>query len=510
MGAVMSIPLALPWLLAPFTTVGACCGAALVSMFTSTAASAMCRSCNCQSSIATRVGYALLFCGDALLAWANLTPAFVRMVEDWSFHYIQMNCAQAESCFGVLAVHRITFALVLFHVILAGLLLDVSDTQSKRATIQNGWWGPKVVAWSLLVLAAFLIPNPFFVFWANYASPVFAVLFILLGLLLLVDVAHTWSETCLDRFERHGADVWKYILVGSTLGLYAFTLVATLLLYLYFAPAGCATNQAFITINLVLAIALTLLCIHPAVQEANPRSGLAQSSMVTAYCTYVTASALLNRDDRHCNRVARARADTPRAASVLMGAVFTFVAVAYSTTRAATQSWVLSPGAASHVPTGYEPLALSDAALPVTEQPKPRESLRIQAIRSAVQAGSLPESVLHDELRPSQSDDDDDGASGGGDAPLANDDERAGTKYNYTVFHLIFAMAACYTAMLLTDWQFVRVGAPSDPAQHGQMMFIGTSSASMWIRVVSSWVCAALYAWTLLAPLLLPDRFSYV
>jgi hypothetical protein len=30
----------------------------------------------------------------------------------------------------------------------------------------------------------------------------------------------------------------------------------------------------------------------------------------------------------------------------------------------------------------------------------------------------------------------------------------------------------------------------------------------MWMRIVSSWICVALYLWSLFAPVLLPDRFS--
>lgn len=32
------------------------------------------------------------------------------------------------------------------------------------------------------------------------------------------------------------------------------------------------------------------------------------------------------------------------------------------------------------------------------------------------------------------------------------------------------------------------------------------NSASMWIKVISSWLCLALYGWTLVAPIVLPDR----
>ena len=511
MGAVLSVP----WLLAPAAPLATCCGAMCVSMCTSTAASALCRSCNCQSSIATRVGFALLFCFDALLAWVSLTPALVRTLERYSLHYLQMHCEQQESCFGVMAVHRILFAAVLFHVVLAALLVDVRDTRAPRATIQNGWWGPKVGALLSLIALAFVLPNGFFVFWANWIAPLLAALFILLGLVLLVDVAHTWSETCLEQWERHGADVWMYLLVGSTLGLYAAVLVVTVLLYVYLAPSGCTANQALITVNLVLAVVLTLLCVHPAVQEANPRSGLAQSSLVLAYCTYLLASALVNRDDPHCNPVARERQSATRSTTAVVGALFTFAAIAYSTTRAATQSRLLvGTDGAPDVPTGYEPLALH---APITEQPRATEPLRIQAVRSAVEAGSLPASALEEELRALGSggggdddDDDDDNALPGGAVRLpANDDERGGTRYNYVFFHLIFVLAASYTAMLLTDWQFVRVGAPPTPVHDTPVVYLGVSRASMWIRIASSWACAALYAWTLLAPVALPERFGY-
>ena len=37
-------------------------------------------------------------------------------------------------------------------------------------------------------------------------------------------------------------------------------------------------------------------------------------------------------------------------------------------------------------------------------------------------------------------------------------------------------------------------------------VYIGRSEVAMWMRVVSSWVCMALYIWSLMAPVLMPDR----
>ncbi len=37
-------------------------------------------------------------------------------------------------------------------------------------------------------------------------------------------------------------------------------------------------------------------------------------------------------------------------------------------------------------------------------------------------------------------------------------------------------------------------------------VYIGRSEVAMWMRVVSGWICMFLYIWSLLAPVLLPDR----
>ena len=41
---------------------------------------------------------------------------------------------------------------------------------------------------------------------------------------------------------------------------------------------------------------------------------------------------------------------------------------------------------------------------------------------------------------------------------------------------------------------------------HDQDVYIGRSEVAMWMRIVSSWICMLLYIWSLLAPVLMPDR----
>ena len=171
--------------------------------------------------------------------------------------------------------------------------------------------------------------------------------------------------------------------------MYAATIALTSVLYAFFAGPGCTLNRFFISFNLVLCIIITILCIHPVVQEHSPRSGLAQSGMVAAYCTYLIVSAVSNHEHETCNPLRRndGSVSGTRTTTVVLGAVFTFLAIAYSTSRAATQSRALvgkGRKGAVQLPIDNE----GHAELGVVDtQPSRLESPRYQALLAAVEAG---------------------------------------------------------------------------------------------------------------------------
>ncbi|KAI0303642.1 serine incorporator/TMS membrane protein [Multifurca ochricompacta] len=491
MGLLLSLPIT-----GVLGTVGSSCLAGLAFCFTSTAASMFVKSCNCNSSMATRIGFAIIFALNSMLAWLMKTPFMIQLIEKWSYDYIKMDC-EGGKCYGVLAVHRVCFALSLFHIILSISLIGVRDTRDKRAAIQNGWWGPKVLLWLVFIIMSFFIPNDFFVFWGNYVSLIGATLFILLGLVLLVDFAHSWSETCLENWENsNNSNLWQWILIGSTASMYLATFAMTGVLYAYFTSSGCSLNRFFISFNLALTIIISIVCIHPTVQEHNPRSGLAQSGMVAVYCTYLVMSAVGNHTHETCNPFRSGAASGTRTSVLVLGAALTFLAIAYSTTRAATQSRALV-GKKRHGEIHLSDDRNGHEVSIVSNQPSRTETPRYQALLAAVEAGAIPASALNDD----DDDDDDD------DLRESLDDERSGTRYNYSWFHIIFVLGAMYVAMLLTDWNVIRPGS-SLPSANSDDFYIGRSETAMWMRIVSSWVCMLLYVWSLLAPVIMPDRFS--
>jgi hypothetical protein len=85
-----------------------------------TIASMFIKSCNCNSSIATRIGFAvrsqlqcpvpifliswqMIFALNSMLAWLMKTRFMIEHIEKWSYDYIKMDCEEGK-CYGVLAV----------------------------------------------------------------------------------------------------------------------------------------------------------------------------------------------------------------------------------------------------------------------------------------------------------------------------------------------------------------------------------------------------------------------
>lgn len=167
--------------------------------------------------------------------------------------------------------------------------------------------------------------------------------------------------------------------------MYAATIAMTGVLFAYFAGSGCTLNRFFIAFNLVLAILITILCVHPVIQEHNPRSGLAQSSMVAVYCTYLVMSAVGNHTHETCNPFRSGAAGGARTTAVVLGAGFTFLAIAYSTTRAATQSRALV-GKKKHGAVRLPDEEGHEVSV-VSSQPSRTETPRYQALLAAVEAG---------------------------------------------------------------------------------------------------------------------------
>ena len=86
----------------------------------------------------------------------------------------------------------------------------------------------------------------------------------------------------------------------------------------------------------------------------------------------------------------------------------------------------------------------------------------------------------------------------GEDGP-SGDSESGGVNYSWSLFHLMFALATLYVMMALTDWY-----APG--RKKGTIETISANMSAVWMKIISSWMCFAIYMWTLIAPMVHQDR----
>lgn len=86
--------------------------------------------------------------------------------------------------------------------------------------------------------------------------------------------------------------------------------------------------------------------------------------------------------------------------------------------------------------------------------------------------------------------------------PLDGNEEEKNEKakpvtYSYSFFHLIFSLASMYSAMLLTGWS-------TSVGESGKLVDVGWPS--VWVRIVTCWATAILFLWSLVAPIMFPER----
>jgi len=270
---------------------------------------------------------------------------------------------------------------------------------------------------------------------------------------MLVDFAHTWAENWIGNMESADEDdnKWWYILFGTTGVLLVASLALTIVMYIFFN--GCGMNVAFITLNLIFCILICAISIHPKVQEANPRSGLLQPALIAAYCTYLIFSSIQSENDE-CNPWATASGATNT--SIIIGAIFTIMAVCYSTFRASSTMGEITPE-------------------------------KVSLMKDEESTTSTGE-IIKDEHDDHHDEDE------------HHHDEPVG--YNFSRFHFVYALGAMYIAMLMSDWQTVYNPGSGPNATPN----IDSGLAAVWVKVVSSWICVAMYIWTLAGPAIFPDR----
>lgn len=89
---------------------------------------------------------------------------------------------------------------------------------------------------------------------------------------------------------------------------------------------------------------------------------------------------------------------------------------------------------------------------------------------------------------------------------LDKESDDAQIHYNMSFFNLIFAIAAAYAMLVLTNWSYIVI-KPHDVIPGAQSLLQEEyRDMAFYSKVFSSFSMSLLYGWSLIAPLILPDR----
>eukprot|EP01113_Clastostelium_recurvatum_P045192 TRINITY_DN7731_c0_g1_i1.p1 TRINITY_DN7731_c0_g1~~TRINITY_DN7731_c0_g1_i1.p1 ORF type:complete len:426 (+),score=78.15 TRINITY_DN7731_c0_g1_i1:34-1311(+) len=419
---------------------------AIISTASSFCLGASCSACSSVSSTTrsylTRGTYVVLFLVVSVVAYLCSNWAFTWMSHVPYVPPVFEACPPNSVCYGALAVYRITFGLTLFHLIQALMMFGVTDTANKRASIQDGWFLLKILLLVGMIVAAFWIPNSLFVAY-GWVSVFGAGGFIVIQLVLLIEFAYNWNQTWVSNMEDDHAQGRS----GKKWfwGLLIFT-------------------GAMILGFLAMTIAMyKLFCVREG-------CGL-NTTFVTVNLVLTVFLCLLGLHPA----VRRAR---PSAGLLQSSMIMVY------TTRLVWSAIVSEPTSSCN------PFADDDS-----KANDFNVSLFLGAAFTLVfvcySTFRASSSSGHFSLKDAES------------APLLEDsaggEDSGPVKYNYSFFHFTFALGAMYLCMIITNWMILSKDTETTVS-------VDTGMVSVWVKMASGWLTIALYIWSLVAPIILPNR----
>mmetsp|Transcript_19832 Transcript_19832/g.41619 ORF Transcript_19832/g.41619 Transcript_19832/m.41619 type:complete len:470 (-) Transcript_19832:141-1550(-) len=391
---------------------------------------------------------------------ANAPYVGELLVEKWTAGCTgKTNPELVEVCSGYAGAYRASSSAFAFFCIFA-------IAAKCRSTANRESWPAKYVLYIFLCIGSVFISNgPLFIpIYLNVARAG-SIIFILFQQLVLIDIAFNWNENWVAKSDRaevnegHGKGrKWLFAILFSCGVLYIGSFVAIVLMYVYFG--GCSTNEAFISITLVMTLLCTIIQL-----TTSDTGSLLTSAAITAYATYLCGLAISKNPNFECNP----RLGETSTGNIILGLVMTTISLL----------WTGWSSTADKRVGGHEDENAEDIEAPI---PETKENQKVGGVVLDSGYGSSdsmhPEAALENERHD-----------------ITNNDPSFGSSWK---LNAVLALVCCWYAMALTSWGAVeKSGDIANPA---------AGEVSMWMVIVSQWVCLALYLWTLVAPSIFPSR----
>lgn len=228
----------------------------------------------------------------------------------------------------------------------------------------------------------------------------------------------------------------------SCVVFYVISIVSWAYLFVAFNKPECSFYRALISVSIVFSALVTLTSIS----DYSPHGALLPSAIVTAYTSYLLYSAL--RVSASCTAIRDEMTSTPQ---LIFGFLLATISIVYSSYNLSTSQ----PQVMDQQDTGYFEIVESDSLKLENEEIVDETNNNLASVDSVIEPAS-----------------------------------------RIPFFHFIMTLASLYSGMLLTSWTSVLTDAPVASA----------GVRTLWVNILTQWGVFTLYLWTLIAPVVFPDR----
>jgi len=402
----------------------------------------------CGKTTETKMGHLiLLFLGTVLALvlryWGG--PLMIHL------YIYNLDVCTGTGCYGIGAVYRISVALFIFFLLHALVLRFNGGCLRKPSMLAN--WAVKFLLLILLLVCAFLVPDGFYLGYVNVAR-VIAGVFLVLQIILLIDFAYRWNENWMADDKE-----WTKAIIAVCVISFAGCLTWFGFMVHWFGGSGCNLENFLLSGTFLLPMLFTCLSVTSWCEHG----ALLTSAVVTTYCYWLGFSAL-SSDPSTCNTLSSHSNENLHLVLGLLIAALTVTYAGYSLSN--------------------QQLMGGELHEDKTESLEPDKDAEKQS-KDDKQVQEAAKEKEQDEKAEAEEET----------ATASSEEAKVASK-----FHFFMACSACYMAMLLTSW-----GANEYDA-HSPTKAYDIDTENMWIKVVTQWVTAVLYIWTLVAPYMFPDR----
>jgi len=302
----------------------------------------------------------------------------------------------------------------------------------------------------------------------------------------LIDVAYKWNDELVEKsnqaeLEEFGSgDKWLKVILCSCAAL--FISVITFIAYLY-NLFDCTLANTVTSLTIVFIVATTAL------QLSGDEGSLLTSSIISLYGCYLCFSALSRNPDSDCNPFL----GDSNTFDIITGIMLSFVTLVWTGYAMTAEKRLSAVGMRSN--SIRSDTEMYDVNLPF-----------IGDDDGEVYASTAVPLMLDDSETDFQSKQQETNKI----SPLSTEkiqprenrmsEEEYDEQYeDVWKLNMVLVLLSCWIAVSLTGWGVLEDGegdASNPQAGH----------VSCWMIITSQWVCFSLYAWTLIAPRIFPDR----